>query len=62
MCTFVAPKFIKNYTNTKTLEEPRYCYYPVRSYKGLPIRGVYIYLLARAIKRLISSSFAALTI
>ena len=35
MCAFVAPKFIENYTNTKTLEEPYYYYYPVQSYKDL---------------------------
>jgi len=29
MYTFVAPKFIeKKYTNTKSPEEPRYCYHP----------------------------------
>jgi hypothetical protein len=31
---FIAPTFIDSHTNTKTPEEPRYCYYPVRLYKA----------------------------
>jgi hypothetical protein len=43
MCTFVAPKFIEKYTNTKSQEEPRCCYHPVRSYKAYQQRGLIYY-------------------